>query len=89
MNPNQKQLKVDHVEGSTFFRIVYEGGGPAPAELQGHFTNYAIAKSALDVYKAKMAQRKPEEKPDSEKDIVELLTTKRPPGRPTNASKRQ
>jgi hypothetical protein len=88
MNPTQKQLKVDKVLGTTFYRIVYEGGGPAPAELQGSFTSQSKAESALYIYKAKMAARSPEEKPDSEKDILELLATKRPPGRPPNAGKR-
>lgn len=89
MNPNQKQLKVVKRETDTFYKIAFEGGGEVPAELQGSFTNQAVADRTLMLYKAKLAARKPEEKPDSEKDIIELLNTKRPPGRPSNASKRQ
>lgn len=89
MNPNQKELRVVKRDTDTFFRIAYEGGGESPAELQGVFTNQAIADRTLMLYKAAKAARKPEEKPDSEKDIVELLNTKRPPGRPSNASKRE
>jgi hypothetical protein len=88
MNPAQKQLKVEKLEDSTMYRIVFEGGGATPTELQGSFTSSAKANATLSVYKAKMAARRPEEKPDSEKDIMELLTTKRPPGRPPNAGKR-
>lgn len=70
------------------YRIAYEGGGPVPAELQGSYTSQAKAYAALSIHKLRMAARTPEEKPDSEKTITELLATSRPVGRPPNAGKR-
>lgn len=80
-------LKSD--ETTTFYKIAYtEGGGVIPVELQGQYTAHKHAQAILDIYLAKRAARTPEEKPDSEKDIIELLTTKRPKDNPPRASKR-
>ena len=88
MMSDKRELRVFKREGEGVFRIGYEGGGETPAELQGAYTTSTIAQLTLDLYTAKKNEVRPEDKPDSEKDIIELLTTPRPRGRPANVSKR-
>lgn len=83
-----RELIVEPVPHHTFYQIVYVGGGEVADALKGTFTNRATAERTLAIWKAQQKARPAEEKPDSEKDIIELLTTKRPKGRPPNASKR-
>lgn len=75
-------------EATTFYRIEFEDKGPLPVELEGRFTSQQLALNAISIWRSKQKARPAEEKLDSEKDILELLSTKRKPGRPSNASKR-
>lgn len=73
---------------TTFYRVEFEDNGPLPKDLEGLFTTQQLALNAIAIWRTKQKERPAEEKLDSEKDIMELLETKRKPGRPSNASKR-
>ena len=73
---------------TTFYRVEFEDKGPLPKDLEGSFTSQQLALNAIAIWRSKQRERPPEEKLDSEKDVLEILATPRKPGRPSNASKR-
>lgn len=75
-------------ENTTAYKIVFKGGGGVlPHELQGEYSAHKHAQQAIDIYVAKRDAEPPYEKPDSEKDIIELLNSPRPRGRPRASNK--
>lgn len=83
-----RQLYPVKDSSTTFYRVEFEDKGPLPKDLEGLYTTQQLALNAISIWKTKQRERPAEEKLDSEKDIMELLETKRKPGRPSNASKR-
>jgi hypothetical protein len=50
---NGKDLKVLSSEGSSLFRIGFDGGGVVPKELDGLYTSTDVAEKAIRAYLVK------------------------------------
>lgn len=52
-----KNFRFDQVPNSSLIKIAFEGGGEVPDELKGYWTNMAVAKQAIEVWKSNNPER--------------------------------
>lgn len=51
---NGKDFVIMHAEGSSLYKVGYEGGGEVPKELaETLYTSITVAEKAIEAYKAK------------------------------------
>lgn len=51
---NGKDFVIMHADGSSLYKVGYEGGGEVPAELASTlYTSITVAEKAIEAYKSK------------------------------------
>lgn len=49
--PRKRELVIELVRDQNLWEIKYEGGGPTPLPLRGHYTSKRVARLAIEKFK--------------------------------------